>query len=298
MAYIQLIYNPVAGTGVFKSRIDYMIEVFQNAGYELRIHRTRSSDDFFSIFEERDFSDCKGVIVAGGDGSLNRTVNGMKRNGVHCPLGVIPAGTANDFAKHLGIPENYTLAIDALAKMETRKLDIGLVNGQYFINVCSGGLLIDVSHNIEPELKKSLGKMAYYIKGIQQFPSIRSKHFRIHVDGDVFNAELYLFLILNGRSAGGFNRIGEYASMKDGKLDFVGIKAFDVLDIPLLFSKIVRGDHLEDKNILYFQSDHILVESLEETLVATDIDGEVGPEYPLDVEVIQEGIEVIVIRNN
>lgn len=294
MKYVQLIYNPVAGTGVFKSRLDYMIDVFQEAGYELRIHRTRSDQDFEMFFNDRSFEDCYGIIVAGGDGSLNRTVNGMMNNQVSCPVGVIPAGTANDYARHLGIPENFTQAIEALSRMETKKLDLGRVNDRYFINVCSGGLLIDVSHTIEPELKKSLGKLAYYIKGIQQFPSIRAKRFRITYDSHALEEDLYLFLVLNGRSAGGFNRIGEYASMTDGKLDFVGIKAFDVVNMPVLFSKIVRGEHLEDRNILYFQSDRIQVESLENEPVATDVDGEEGPKFPMNIEVIPGGIEVIV----
>jgi len=294
MEYVQLIYNPVAGQKQFRNKLDYMIEVFQKAGYELRIHRTMSNDDFITYFDGRDLSDCVGVIVAGGDGSFNRTVNTLKKKGVNVPVGVIPAGTANDFARHLGIPVNLEHSIDVLSKMNARWLDLGTVNEQYFVNVCSGGLLIDISHNIETELKNTLGKLAYYIKGVQQLPKFRSLSFRITANDTVYEEELFLFLVLNGSSAGGFNRIGEYASMKDGKLDFVGIKACPINDIPVVFTKIMLGDHLEDKNILYFQTDHLYIESLEEDEITTDVDGEPGPPFPLDIRVVPRDIQVII----
>lgn len=297
MSYIQLIYNPVAGQRIFKTRLDYIIDIFQRHGYELRIHRTMGNNDYDTFFDTRSFDGCEGIIIAGGDGSFNHVVNAMKRRNLDIPVGVIPAGTANDFAKHIGIPEQIQNAINTLAKMSTRKFDLGVVNGKYFVNVCSGGLLINISHEIEPELKNMLGKLAYYIKGVQQLPKFRSLRFRITSNDKVYEEELFLFLVMNGSSAGGFNRIGEYASMKDGKLDFVGIKSCPVNDIPIVFAKIMLGEHLEDKNILYFQSEHIIIESLEKEKIPTDVDGEIGPSYPLDIKVIPEGINVIINPN-
>lgn len=296
MKYIQLIYNPMSGQRTFKTRLDYMIEVFQKAGYELRVHRTMSNEDFSTFFDGRDFSDCQGIIVAGGDGSFNHVVNSMRRNDLDIPVGVIPAGTANDFAKHLGIPENLQDAIDVLAKGQTRLLDLGVVNGQYFVNVCSGGLLINISHQIEPELKSAFGKMAYYIKGVAELPKFRSLKFRITSGEKVYEEDLFLFLVLNGSSAGGFNRIGEYASMKDGMLDFVGIRSCPINDVPRVFTKIMLGEHLEDKDILYFKTDHVLVECLEEKPIPSDVDGEIGPKYPLDIKVLPESFNVFVNR--
>lgn len=294
MGYIQLLYNPMSGQRTFKTRLDDMIEIFQHEGYELRIHRTRSSSDFVTFFENRSFEGCQGIIIAGGDGSFNHAVNALKRNNIDVPVGVIPAGTANDFAKHLGIPDTFQSAIKVLSKMKTRRLDMGVVNGQHFINVCSGGLLINISHDIEPDLKSNLGKLAYYIKGVSQLPRFKSINFRITANGQTFEEELFLFLVLNGSSAGGFNKIGNYASMKDGKLDFVGIRSCQVNEVPRVFTKIMLGEHLEDKNILYFQSQHILVECLDDEEIPSDVDGELGPSYPLDIRVLPEELDVIV----
>jgi len=294
MSYVQLIYNPVAGQKIFKTRLDYMVEMFQNAGYELRIHRTVNSDDFTTFFKGRSFKNCEAIVVAGGDGSFNRTVNALKLNNLDIPVGIIPAGTANDFARHIGIPDNIQNAINVVSKLKYKRLDIGKANDRYFVNVCSGGLLIDISHNIDTELKNTLGKLAYYIKGVQQLPKFRSLKFRITTKEFIYEEDLYLFLVLNGSSAGGFNRIGEYASMTDGKLDFVGIKACSINDIPGVFTRILLGDHLEDKNILFFQTDYMVIECLEKEKIPSDIDGEPGPSYPIEISVLPEDIKVIV----
>ena len=294
MKYMQLIYNPMSGNRTFKTRLDTLIETVEEQGYELRIWRTRSEDDFETFFEEGNFNHCVAILIAGGDGTINRAVNSIMKQKIKCPLGVIPAGTANDFAQHLGISSNFNEAFETLVSMKTRKLDIGMVNGQYFVNVCGGGLLTNIAHTIEPEFKNTLGKMAYYIKGVQQIPKFKSQKVRITTDEQVYEEEFYLFIVLNGSSAGGFNRLGEYASMRDGKLDFVGFRACNMNEIPIVFAKIMRGEHLEDKNILFFQSRKIYIESIEDKGFPADIDGELGPQYPLDIKVIPESMEFIV----
>ncbi len=294
MGYIQLIYNPMAGSKVFKSRLDYFLEVFEKAGYDVHIRRTLDEDDFENFFVNRDFTGCEAVIVAGGDGSISRTVNAMMAEDIHLPLGTIPAGTANDFAHHLAIPDTYAEAIDVLAKLEVLPIDLGKVNDQYFINVCAGGLLSNISHTIEQDMKNTLGKLAYYIKGVQQLPKFKSFHFHIETPEQVYDENLYLYLVLNGSSAGGFNRIGEYASVSDGKLDFVGFKECNVNDLAIVFAKLMRGEHLNDKNILYFQSSSIKIDCKERDELPTDIDGEEGPAYPLTIEVLHKGLTVLV----
>ncbi len=294
MKYIQLVYNPMSGSRTFKTRLDTLIEIVEKKGYELRIWRTRSAEDFTTFFDEGNFEGCAAILIAGGDGTVNRAVNAIMNNKINVPIGVIPAGTANDFAQHLGIPANFKDAFDVIAQMKTRKLDIGVVNGQYFVNVCGGGLLTSIAHTIEPEFKNTLGKLAYYIKGVQQIPKFKSQKVRITTAEQIYEEEFYLFIVLNGSSAGGFNRLGEYASMRDGKLDFVGFKACSMNEIPLIFAKMMRGEHLEDKNILFFQSRKIHIECLEDKGFPADVDGELGPAYPLDIKVIPEGMEFIV----
>lgn len=293
MSYIQLIYNPESGPKTFKNHLDYVLEVFEKTGYELRIRRTISRSDVTDFIDEKTFDDCIAIIIAGGDGTINLVINSLKENGIDIPIGIIPAGTANDYANHIGVPSNIAKAIKFNSKLEYKELDLGKVNGKYFVNVCCGGILMGISHNIKPELKNAFGKLAYYIKGIQELTNIKPYNFRITTKENVYNEKLFFFLALNGSSAGGFNRIGEYASMKDGKLDFVGVRSCQPFDITRIFSKIMQGEHFNDKDVLYFRSEDILVELLDDDKVVSDIDGEVGPDYPLHISAIPKGVKVI-----
>ncbi len=295
MAYVQLIYNPMAGQRNFPLYLDRFVEVFQGKGYEVRVHRTTSAGDFDDFLVGREMTGCAALIVAGGDGSINRLVNAMKKKALDIPLGVIPAGTANDFAMHIGMPQDHLEAIDALADMKIDQVDIGKVNDTYFINVLCGGLFSNISSNIDIEMKNTLGKLAYYIKGVQQLPNFTKLRLRITYEGGVVVDDFYLFLLLNGSSAGGFNRLGQNASIDDGVMDFVGIKACSVGEVPTLFRKILMGEHLKDKNVLYFRSSHMKIECLEgvKGFEETDIDGETGPKFPLEIDVMNHDLTII-----
>ena len=295
MSYVQLIYNPMAGQRMFPGYLDMFLEAFQKQGYEVRIHRTMNPDDFGSVLMNRDMTDCGAVIVAGGDGSVNQVVNAMLTKGLDVPLGVVPAGTANDFAVHLGTPTDQIEAIHRLARMNIDSVDVGKVNGRYFVNVCSGGLFTNISSQIDIDFKNTLGKLAYYIKGVQQLPTFTKLRLRIDYEEGTVEDDFYLFLLLNGSSAGGFNRLGYNADIADGKMDFVGIRACHVGEIPTLFGKILLGEHLYDKNILFFQSSRIKIECLEGAVgfEKADIDGELGPDFPLEIDVLHKGLKII-----
>lgn len=293
--YVQLIYNPMSGARIFPTKLDYFIEVFQKYGYEVRIHRTRTGSDFSTFLINKNLENCQAIIVAGGDGSVNQVVNAMIHNGVELPLGVVPAGTANDFAGHLGISANMSEAFEQLAQMKIREIDLGRANNAYFVNVCCGGLFTNISQNIDIEMKNTLGKLAYYIMGVQQLPKFQRIRFRIDDGTQIIDDYFFLFLLLNGSSAGGFNKLAKNAALDDGYMDFIGIKECPLNYLPTLFRKIVLGEHLDDKNIVFFQTNKVKIECLEgmESFEESDLDGESGPNFPLDIEILQGRLKVL-----
>lgn len=295
MKYVQLLYNPMSGNLDFPAYLDLFISIFQDVGYETRIHRTRNKDDMADYLTSQDLNNCSAIIVAGGDGSVNQVVNCIMKNHIDVPLGVIPAGTANDFASHLKMPSRYGECIEALAKMNVKNVDVGKVNDKYFINVCCGGLFTNISQNMDLELKNTLGKLGYYIKGVQQLPRFRKIRYKITNKNQVLDDYFYLFLVLNGKSAGGFNKLGVDAQIDDGKMDFIGIKACTINEVAVLFGKILIGEHLQDRNIVFFQDNKIDIECVEglKMFKESDIDGETGPEYPLHIEVKKRALKVI-----
>lgn len=170
-------------------------------------------------------------------------------------------------------------------------MDIGKINDKYFLNVASTGLLTDVSQKTHSELKNAIGKLAYYIKGIEQIPSFRKIPVKIRSNDGDFHGDMYALLVFNGRTAGNLD-LAYKSKADDGLLDVIIIKA-NLKELVPLLGKLLRGDHLEDPvGLLYFQTKEIFIETTDE-LIVSDIDGERGPDFPLHIQCIPEGIQVL-----
>lgn len=282
MKKVRLIYNPVAGDARFKNRLDTLIKNFQKEGYKVSPYRLMGSNDMPNALSHMDHN-YSAIAISGGDGTINNVINEMKKNNIDLPVGIFPFGTSNDFAAHMGIPKNIPKCCEIVARGSIKKVDVGKVNGIYFVNVCSAGLLTEVAYKTDVALKNTLGKIAYYIKGFEEIPKFKSIPMEMEYDNKVIKDNFYLFLVLNGSSAGGFTKIAPYASVSDGLLDVVAIKESNISNILNLLIKVLKGDHVGDPNLYHFQTDKLNIlcnQSLE-----SDIDGERGPRLPLSIEV-------------
>jgi YegS/Rv2252/BmrU family lipid kinase len=295
MKRVLLIYNPMAGIQEFGHLLDEVIAVFQREGIQLDIYRTQEQMDFFNYFEQEACTVYQAVLVAGGDGSVSLALNAMMKKNIRIPLGIIPAGTSNDFAYYLGISPNLREAIRQLAKMRTRWIDVGKANDTYFINVCGGGVLPNVAHKVDQEAKNIWGKAAYFASGLMEMSKNKSFNIRVRIDGEEFENKVFLYLVMNGPSAGGFTKLGVKASADDGKLDFVAIKSMNLVDVPWLFSKILRGEHYSDDHVQYMTGEKFEIDFLSGDAETEDVnvDGEKGPSYPLSIQVCKHQLEVI-----
>ena len=296
MESIKLVYNPAAGDKYFKNSIDNCAEAFQAAGYETHLLRSTSLellDESIAAMQE------SAIVVAGGDGTVNLVVNALKRHKKDVPLGIIPAGTANDFAAYLKMPKDTKSAAEAIAKGRQIRADLGMANGSYFVNVCGAGLLANVSQKVDTHFKDALGKLAYYLKGLGQLPNFMPVPLRITTklsgEKQCFEDEFFLFLVLNGGGAGGFDRLSTTAKIDDGMLDFVGFKAMSMIDVAAIFLKVLSGDYLDDRRVVFFREEEFLIEHLAENrCIDTDTDGENGPDMPLKITCQKEAISLFV----
>ena len=289
---MRLIYNPGSGDRSFKNRIDEVIDDFQREGYQVVPYKTLGVDDIEYGVKLTKYDNYTSIAVAGGDGTINRVVNAMIKNDINLPIGIFPWGTANDLAAYFGIPRDIKKCCKYMIKGKRRTIDLGKINDKYFINVAAGGLLTDVSQKIDTNLKNTLGKLAYYLKGIEQIPNFKPIPLQFTTRNKTLNADVYLFIAFNGCSAGGFNLLGKNAVIDDGKFDLIAIKACNIIDLLPLFIKILRGEHLQDDNIIYIRSDKMKINS--KYKIETDIDGEAGPLFPISLEIVPNIIDVFV----
>lgn len=286
------IYNPVAGTGQIAFYFDYIIGYFQEMDISIVPLRAPFREEMLlSLLKKNDFHY---IFVAGGDGTLNKVASFLVSHSSPPPLGVIPSGTTNDFACSLGLP-HFAPGIKKMQLNETFFVDVGQIGSRYFINVASGGLLVDIAHRVDQKAKNNLGVMAYYLKGVTKIPAIPSfKTVEVEVRSGgkkLFQGEIFLFLILNGKSAGTFNHMAPEASLNDGLLDCLFFRKCSPKDFLNLFLKVIAGRHMTDNNVLYFQASELYINGCPETV--TDLDGEEGLPLPWKVELLPQRLEIL-----
>lgn len=287
-----LLYNPKAGNRQIINYLDFITERLQELDYELRLYRSTCKGSIKQYIEDHiDERNTDLIIISGGDGTINECINGMVKKNIDIPILILPLGTANDFAYSAHISSNIEEAINLLEKGEIKYVDIGKVNDAYFINVCNMGLFSGISHIVDLELKKKFGKLAYYVKGFEELQNYQSMELEIQLPEKKICNDYILILIFNGKAAGGFTKLAKNASIVDGEFDVIGIKKVEMHDIPKLFLKVLQGEHLTDSNIDYWVTNKINIACKnEEKGFITDIDGEEGPKFPLDIEVKQNRI--------
>lgn len=287
MKKAKIIYNPNSGDKSFKNKLDMIIDKLQMGGYEVTPYRTKSLESIYQNIKKSKDYDC--ILVAGGDGTINHVVNAMVLNDINVPIGIFPSGTANDFANHLKITKSIPEACKIIVSGKTTEICLGKINDRYFVNVAAGGLLTDISQKIDANLKNTLGKMAYYIKGIEKLPDFRPINITIKNNGKEIKEKVFLFVILNGSMAGGFT-LAPDSNAQDATLNFIGIKICNIIDLFNLFIKLLRGEHLESNNVIYVKGDQFIVECDEN--IETDVDGELGPAFPLNIRLSSKKLKV------
>ena len=289
---LLLYYNPYSGSGIFKENLDHIIERCQKAGYAvspIRASQDFTIDDILSAINPKEY---ERFIVAGGDGTMNRFVNAMVKYDIDLPIGIMPSGTANDLAFYFEVDSDIDAALDVALGDKTTKADVGVINDSCFINVCAMGAMVDVSQKTDPALKNALGPLAYYLKAATELPQVHPIPITLTTPDEVIEEEIYFMTIMNGESAGGFRKLSPRSSMNDGKLDVLAFKKMPIMEFgPLLF-EVISGRHPNNKNVLYFQTETLKVESPED--LVTDIDGETGANLPLECSVLKERLRVFV----
>lgn len=287
---VLLLYNPHSGNGLFQNNLDHIIDRFQTAGYQIVPIRAAKGKRIGQVLAEIDASEYRQIIAAGGDGTINICVNAMIRHNITLPLAIFPAGTANDFAYYFEIPSNLDGMIDiALGECFTNA-DVGKVNDRYFINVAAMGALIDVSQKTDPNLKNTLGVMAYYLKAVTEVPNLRAHKVRLITPEKTYEEEMYFMVVMNGISAGGFKRISPESEINDGLMNVILFRKMPIIEMGQLLFNVIHGNHSQNKNVLTFKANSLRIEAEDE--ISTDIDGEKGEKFPLEFSLLHNRLRI------
>ena len=277
------LYNTQSGKGRIAASVDAICAVFREHGYDIRPQGIDFAKNPFDGNETIDL-----MVAAGGDGTVNYVVNSMKRKGLDIPVGVVPAGTANDFAGALGMSRTPLEAARQIAGGTEQRVDCGRVNGLYFVNIFSFGLFTTTSQRTPDERKHKIGKLAYIIEGVKEFASMHAVPLELTADGEKSAVDSLIVLIFNGETAGGF-RLARRSSLRDGQFDCIVLEKRDIFTTLWTMLRYLAGGN--PKRIRQLRARTLdIVSPVDEP---TDVDGQKGARFPLHVEFLAGELRVV-----
>jgi YegS/Rv2252/BmrU family lipid kinase len=257
-----LIYNPAAGRFPAGWLLDRAIRVLAKQGWEMEVHETSRGQDLASLATKAVASDCEVVFVAGGDGSVGQVAGQLI--GTSKALGVFPAGTANVWAKEIGLRQldwsnlfALEKAAERLAQGVVREVDIGVANRQSFLLWAGVGLDGSIVNGIEPRERweKAFGALHYAILALWKAIEWQGQNLEVEANGKLWQGHFLVAIASNIQSyAGGYMRLTPDAKIDDGLLDFWLIGGESLKDAVPWLAHVLLGNMIEAKGVIHFKA--------------------------------------------
>jgi diacylglycerol kinase (ATP) len=236
------------------------------------------------------------VVVCGGDGTISEAANGLA--GSDTALAVIPAGTANVWAKEVGIPRRPLAALEVAVHGQARRIDLGLASGsageeeRYFLLMAGLGLDGRIAAALPLGVKRYLGATTYAVSAVRESLRYRGRPVTLLFDGAPVRTRLLMMIVGNTRNYAGVTQITRRAYADDGLLDVCVFSGLDTLDIILQTLRVIAGAHLRSASVLQRRVRRLEVRS--DTPLPVQLDGDFCPAYPTAFQVAPAALTVMV----
>ncbi len=272
---LLFIYNSKAGKGKIRENLSDIIDIFVRNGYAVTAYSTQCQTDATRMIKESDISIYNLIVCCGGDGTLDEVITGIMSCDDKVPIGYIPAGSTNDYANSLGIPDDMLAATEYIVNGQFFPYDVGRFNNDIFVYIAAFGIFTEVSYETDQSRKNLLGHMAYILEGVKSLSSIKSYKVRIISDDMVIEEEVIYAMVTNSEYVGGIKNItGDNVKLDDGEFEITIIKrpaSFKELN-DIVVSLVSRS--MKSECVRCFKSRYVRFETEEE--VKWTLDGEFG----------------------
>jgi YegS/Rv2252/BmrU family lipid kinase len=293
----RLIFNPSAGMRDEHAGIRRALTVLRERGWRIDVAETARMGDATRLARAAAQEELDAVIAVGGDGTMNEVANGLVDTTT--ALGVLPGGTANVWAKEMGLPlGDMVTAARRLADADVRAIDVGEVRGptiepRVFV-LCSGiGLDALITSDIEPQraMKRRLGALLFWLVGIRDAWSYRGKRAKLIAGDRRLNRRVILALAANAQLYGGIVRIAPTARVDDGLLDFVVFKGTGFWATAWHILRVFFGAHVRDPQVEIYRVPNISVSGKN---LRVHVDAEPLGLAPVEIRVRPRALRVLV----
>ena len=286
--HVALLVNPTSGRGRGARIAPVVAKRLRDAGIEVAELVTTSPDDVPPRTRAAIRTLADAVVLVGGDGTVHQVVQEMAGSGL--PLGLIPAGTGNDFARALGIPlGDPEAAADRIVNGAVRTVDLLKAQGRLITTIVASGFDSLVNERAN-RMRWPKGQSRYTVATFAELRTFKPLSYTVTIDGEEHETDAMLVAVGTCPSYGGGLRICEGAAIDDGLLDVTIIKPVSRLTLLQLFPKLPKGTHVPDPRVIQLRGRSVRLESAGVTAYA---DGEpLGP-LPVDIDIVPDGLTVL-----
>ncbi len=300
MIKAYMICNLVSGKAMIGFHLPKIIDRFTAAGYEITVHTTQCQGDGINAAQYACENNFDIVICCGGDGTLNEVIQGCMKASRPLPIGYIPSGSTNDFARSIGIPKSPLEAVESIINGSPEECDIGRSGSQYFTYIAAFGAFTEVSYQTAQPVKNVLGHAAYLLNGMLSVPKIRTSRMRIEHDGQIIEDDFLYGMVTNSTSVAKLLSLPEMEK-DDGIFEVTLIrKPRNILDLQHIITGLTNIQLGAEKEYFdYFRTSELTVTCLDKEPVAWTLDGEFGGNETVKViQNLHKALEFILPKGN
>lgn len=255
-------------------------------GVAFDIVETRSEEEGLHVVRKAVQLGYKAIVAAGGDGTIALALRGTARSGI--PVAILPFGTGNQLALNFGIPDSLEDAVRVAVEGNVESIDLGLVDGSHFALIAGAGLDAEVMASATAELKQKIGILAYLYSGIKHVITSKSAKYVIRADDQVIEVEAAMVLLANAGLIGAGPlpmevMIAPRSDIQDGLLDVAVFAPRHLPDMAGILWRMATRRFDGDDRMFFLQARSVRIET--DPPVATQVDGQVRGETPLEVEI-------------
>jgi diacylglycerol kinase (ATP) len=291
MKRIAIIANPAAGNKELLQKVPWIRQQLLTKAQEVEILQTKKPGDGAEFV--RNIADQVDMIISvGGDGTVHELINAL------CPLShrpvfaVLPGGTCNDFSRALGISPIPEVAVNQILQQNIRQVDVGKHDEQYFLNFWGIGLITQVSEQIQPDIKKDWGRLAYYLSAVETIASPKTFYLEVESESNYFQGEACMMIVGNGSYVGGMETYFPSSQVQDGQLDVLIIRKASIESFFSMITSHLCEERPESEHLLYFQASSLTVKT--DPIQTVDCDGEKHTSTPTQLSILPKHLKMIV----